>query len=41
MALNARRMMNIGCDGGDDGGEVRQAGHAGEVRYHRFGGVVS
>ncbi len=49
MALNARRTMNIhnnqpkkgGRDGGYDGGEVRRAGHAGEARYHHFGGVVS
>ncbi len=49
MDLNARCTMNIhnnqqkkgSCDGGDDGGQVRQAGHAGEAQYHRFGGVVS
>ncbi len=49
MALNAHRTMNIhnnqpkkgGRDGGDDGGEVRRAGHAVEAQYHRFGGIVS
>ncbi len=49
MALNARRTMNIhniqpktgGRNGGDNGGEVQQAGHAGEAQYHRFEGFVS
>ncbi len=32
---------NSGHDGGDYGGEARQAGGAVEVQYHRFGGGLS
>jgi hypothetical protein len=41
MNIHNNQPKKDGRNGGDDGGEVRQAGHAGEEQYHRFGGIVS